>query len=214
MYNSKELSDEDLSILKDQELSLLTEESRVIIQEKCNNVIVKNQLRNPHQLIIDHQDEMLLRKKKEKEFKEKNYLFNRCYDEEILRRNFRSSIPISVSENNIKRVYRILNALFKTVEELDGIAIVEPYMGKDVVHVRVGAHYYNFEVNEKYKKNNGKTCKSKKNTDQSGILAVHFFSKGSYGQQLERNIEYIDSELNPFEKQINKIIYDLFVTSN
>jgi hypothetical protein len=31
---------------------------------------------------------------------------------------------------------------------------------------------------------------------------------------LERNIEYIDSELNPFEKQINKIIYDLFVTSN
>lgn len=214
MYNSTELSEEDLLILKDQELSLLTEESRVIIKEKCNNVIVKNQLRNPHQLILDHQDEMLLRKKKEKEFKEKNYLFNRYYDEEILKRNFRSSLPISVSENNIKRVYRILNALFKAVEELDGIVVVEPYMGKDVAHVRVGAHSYNFEVNEKYKKNNGKTCKSKKYTDQSGILAVHFFSKGSYGQELERNLEYIDSELNPFEKQINKIIYHLFVTSN
>ncbi|EES50412.1 hypothetical protein NE172_15090 [Clostridium botulinum] len=75
MYNSTELSDEDLSILKDQELSLLTEESRVIIQEKCNKVIVKNQLRNPHQLILDHQDEMLLRKKKEKEFKEKKLSF-------------------------------------------------------------------------------------------------------------------------------------------
>lgn len=214
MYNSTELSDEDLSILKDQELSLLTEESRVIIQEKCNNVIVKNQLRNPHQLILDHQDEMLLRKKKEKEFKEKNYLFNRYNDEEILKRNFRSSLPISVSENNIKRIYRILNALFKTVEELDGMVVVEPYMGKDVAHIRVGAHSYNFEVNENCKKNNGKTCKSNKYTDQSGILEVHFFSECSYGQELERTLEYIDSELNPFEKQINKIIYDLFVTSN
>ena len=94
------------------------------------------------------------------------------------------------------------------------MVVVEPYMGKDVAYVRVGAHSYNFEVNEKCKKNNGKTCKSKKYTDQSGIVALHFFSKGSYGQELERNLEYIDSELNPFEKQINKIIYDLFVTSN
>ncbi|EES47858.1 hypothetical protein NE172_15085 [Clostridium botulinum] len=87
-------------------------------------------------------------------------------------------------------------------------------MGKDVAHIRVGAHSYNIEVNEKCKKNNGKAYKTKKYTDQNGILEVHFFSKGSYGQELERNLEYIDSELNPFEKQLNKIIYDLFVTSN
>ncbi|MBY6756717.1 hypothetical protein HYH82_05230 [Clostridium botulinum] len=64
-YSSNELTDENLLTLKDEELSLLTEETRNIIHKKCDNIEVKNQLRNPHKHIVDHQEEMVSRKKKE-----------------------------------------------------------------------------------------------------------------------------------------------------
>lgn len=64
-YSSNELTDENLITLKDEELSLLTEETRNIIHKRYENIEVKNQLRNPHKHIVDYQEEIVSRKKKE-----------------------------------------------------------------------------------------------------------------------------------------------------
>lgn len=91
---------------------------------------------------------MLDRKQKEKEIKEKSFLFNRFYSGEVTYKKFRSSLPINVSHVKVKRVYRILDALFKRVEVLDGRVTIEPYVGKDVANICLGNHLYEFEVKE------------------------------------------------------------------
>lgn len=210
-YNANELNDERLLILKDEELSLLTDETRILIKNKCDNIVVKNQLRKPHQLILDHQEEMMLRKQKEKELRESRFFINRYSSEEVLYKNFKSSLPIHVSNNNIKRVYRILNALFKSLQELDASILIQSYWGKDVAEIRVGRHFYGFEVKEEYK---NKKKDKKENTEELEAIIFIFTVKSSYGQELDKSFEYKDLVNNPIEKQLSKIIFDLFVTSN
>lgn len=154
-YNSKELSDEELLGLG--ELGLLSEETKLLIKEKCNNTIVKKQLRNPHSLIIKHQEEMKLRKQKEKELKENSFRYNFYASRDIKYTNFKSALPIKVSEKSINRAYRILDALFKTIEELEGNIYVEPYIGKDSAYIRVGQHFFHFELNEQPEGNKHKS---------------------------------------------------------
>lgn len=213
-YNSNELTDEQLVALKEEELSLLTDETKVLIKKKCYDIVVKEQLRNPHQLILNHQEEMILRKKKEKELRENRFFYNRYSNGEILYKNFRSSLPIHVSDRNIKRVYRFLNALFKTLEELDASILIQPYLGKDVTDIRVGRHFYEFEIKEEYKKSKNKKKNEKENTEEPGTIILIFSVKSSYGQELNKNFEYRDLKQDPLETQLSKIISDLFAMSN
>lgn len=213
-YNANELTDEQLETLKDEELSLLTDDTKVLIKKKCSNIVVKDQLRSPHQLILNHQEEIILRKKKEKELRENRFFINRYSSEEVLYKNFKSSLPIHVSDNNIKRVYRILNALFKTLEELDASILVQGYLGKDVADIRVGRHFYEFEVKEEYKKSKNKKKNEKENIEELGTIIFIFSVKSSYGQELNKSFEYTDLEINTLETQLSKIIFDLFDTSN
>lgn len=108
-YNSKELTDEELLGLE--ELGLLTDETKSLIIEKCNNIKVKSQLRNTHNLIIKHQEEMQSRKQVEKKLREMSFPFNRLSNRDIKYTNFHSTLPIHVSESNIKRAYRNMDAL-------------------------------------------------------------------------------------------------------
>lgn len=213
-FNANELTDEKLLLLKDEELSLLTDETKMLINKKCADPIVKNQLRNPHQLILNHQEEMKFRKQKKKELNEKRYIFNRYSSGEIRYTNFNSSLPIYVSDKNIKRVYRILNSLFNTLEKLDANISVEPYLGKDVANIRVGSHFYEFEAKEDYNKSSKKKKNDKSSIEEVGVLVLLFSVKSSYGKDLNKTLEYRDSEMEPFEVQLTRIILDLFVTSN
>ncbi|MFL0270077.1 hypothetical protein [Candidatus Clostridium radicumherbarum] len=213
-YNANELTDEKLHMLADGELSLLTDETKMVINKKCAKVVVKGQLRSPHQLILNHQQEMLLRKQKEKELKERSLLFNRYSSSEVVYKNFKSALPIHVSDDKKKRIYRILDAFFKKVEELDGNILVEPYVGKDVATVIIGRHHYDFEVKEDYIKNNRKKRNGRDATEGIGSIMLTFTVSSSYGSELTKCLEYRDSEKEPLEKLLNKIIYDLFVTSN
>ncbi|WP_102398913.1 hypothetical protein [Haloimpatiens massiliensis] len=213
-YNANELNDERLLILKDEELSLLTDETKILIKKKCDNIVVKNQLRNPHQLILDHQEEMMVRKQKEKELRESRFFINRYSSEEVLYKNFKSSLPIHVSANNIKRVYCFLNTLFKALEELDASILVQGYLGKDVADIRVGRHFYEFKVKEENKKSKKKKKDEKENSEETGTIIFIFSVKSSYGQELNKSFEYRDLEIDPLETQLSKIIFDLFAISN
>jgi hypothetical protein len=213
-YSANELTDEKLLILKNEELSLLTDETKMFINKKCVDLMVKNQLRNPHQLILNHQEEMKFRKQKEKELREDKFLLKRFPYREIMYTNFNSSLPIHVSDKNIKRVYRILNSLFKTLEKLDANISVQPYLGKDVANIRVGRHFYEFEAKEDYNKSSKKKKNDKDSIEEVGVLVLLFSVKSSYGKDLNKILEYRDSEMEPFEAQLAKIILDLFVTSN
>jgi hypothetical protein len=215
-YNAYELTDDKLLILKDEELSLLTDDSKQFIKEKCDNVIVKNQLRNPHQLIKNHQEEIVNRKQKEKELKERRLLFSRFYSEDVTYKDFKASLPINVSDDKIKRVYRILGALFKTIEVLEGNISVQPYIGKDAATINLGNHLYDFEVkeiNSKAKtKANGDSSKSIK--EQVGTIVLMFTVSSCYGKELTICLEYKDSESDPLENKLGNIIYSIFVSSN
>jgi len=211
-YNVSELSDEEL--LAEEELSLLTDETKELIKKKCNSIVVKNQLRNAHQLILNHQEEIKLRKQKEKEFRGNSFLYSRYSNKEIIYKNYKSTLPIHVSDRNIKRVYRILDALFKTVEELDGSVSIEPYIGKDVANIRIGRHFYGFEVKEEFKKKSKKNKNNKDTEEEMGALVIQFSIRSSYGKSLTDNLTYTDSEDELLETQLPKILYNLFVISN
>lgn len=50
-------------------LTFLDEEARQKIIDTCANIEIKEQLRRPHPLIVEHREEMALRKKREREIK-------------------------------------------------------------------------------------------------------------------------------------------------
>lgn len=85
-YSAHELTDEEL--LTEEELFLLTEETEALIIKVCSNITVKNQLRNPHSLILKHQEDMKIRKQKEKEFRENSFLFNKYTSRDTHYTNF------------------------------------------------------------------------------------------------------------------------------
>lgn len=60
----EEISDKELSSKED--LHLLSEDTKRYIIEKCSNIEVSNQLRNPHKLISKHKEEIPNRRKREK----------------------------------------------------------------------------------------------------------------------------------------------------
>lgn len=210
-YNNKELSDEELRQLE--ELGLLTNETKALIIKKCNNTKVKRQLRNPHNLIIEHQKEMELRRETEKDLKEKSMRFGFYAGRDLKYTNFKSALPIHVSEKNTNRAYRILDALFRTIEELDGHISVEPYIGQDVAHIRVVQHSFNFKLQEEVTKKKNKT-KSQNSINKQAILEISFWRESSFGKDLAQNIKYKDLFEMPLESQLSKIIYSLFVIDN
>lgn len=214
-HDVNELSDSEL--LVDEELNLLTEETKTYIKEKCANVHVNKILRNPHSLIIEYQKELENRHQKEKELKQSSgFYYSRS--ENILYRNFKSSLPIHVSENNLNRAYRIIDVLIKTIEEMEGRVSVDLYIGKDVSHIIVLQSYYEIELREEGIKEKRSTPKDRKMEDKikqkpKGNLVFTFSLGSSYGQDLKRVLIFNDAD-EPLESQLGNIIYQLFVTSN
>lgn len=211
-YNSKELTDEELLGLE--ELGLLTDETKSLIIEKCNNIKVKSQLRNTHNLIIKHQEEMQSRKQEEKKLREMSFPFNRLSNRDIKYTNFHSTLPIHVSESNIKRAYRNMDALFKMIEELEGRISIEPYYGKDVANFCIAQHFFRFELKEESTKKEHKSKLQNGNNENTDRLELVIFNESSYGKDLTQNMKYKDTKDIPLESQLGKIIYDLFVIGN
>lgn len=183
-------------------LSLFTEETVSYIQEKCVSIEVKDQLRNPHHLISKHKEEYAHRKKRDKELKKAE--FNQGYYNTIKSkyRENQASLPISASVGNLNRCYRILDALFKTLDPMEGSVRVGLSSGQDVGHLRIPHSSFIFEVKEE-KRKAGKPLL---------VLSMHT-TEWCYGRNIRFDLEYRDSAAKPLENQVGDIVLEMFVTA-
>lgn len=203
----KNLNDDEL--VTDKDLNLLSDETINFINEKCSKVIVKSQLRNPHQLIIEHKEEIKYRKKRDKELKK--------YVNSIYYANAKSKyrennpiLPLYVSDFNINRTYRIMDALINILDSIEGRIYIRAEGNKDIGEFILMNTIFYFEIKEEIKRN--KT--NKDDIKEKSILVISFRAQGYYNSKLLEEFQYKDDSNEPLELQLGKIIYKMFVIAN
>lgn len=189
-----EISDEELSSKVD--LHLLREDTKKLIIEKCSNIKVANQLRNPHQLISKHKEEVPNRRKIEKGLKKSKTNTHLA----SLKSESKAILPIRVSKSNLNRAYRILDVMLKSLDELEGNVSVAFIDNQDIGHFVILYTSFQFELLEE---NNSLVLK---------ILAKDWMSFRNSSRK--ENLEFKDTPKQPMENQLGKIIYQLFVIAN
>ena len=118
-------------------LSYLEEAERQKILDTCSMIEIKDQLRRLHSLIIEHREEMVARRKRERERKRYDFYGirfsgNRSVKEEPDKK----VISVRVTGEAINRAYRLLDALFRALKELDCRVMVDDRDGKTYAVVR------------------------------------------------------------------------------
>lgn len=125
-FDVKDLTDEELE--SGEGMFLLTDDSKDYIKEVCSKIKAKSQLRDLHPLIVEHQEEIQYRKKRGKEVERAS--FNYSYQAKI-KSQFRENkpvLPIFVSADQIKRAYRIVDVLIKTMPHLESMVSIGTLM--------------------------------------------------------------------------------------
>lgn len=202
------LSDEELA--KNKELNILSIETIRFIEDKCSKIQVKNQLRNPHRLITEHKEEIIYRKKKDKELKQSSFNSNYYASVKANYREDKSILPIHVSDFNINRAYRIIDALIITLEDMEGHVQITKKEQKDIAGFVLLHTIFYFEIKEETKKSKIKSGSNEPNH----ILVITFKGKGWFNEYLSESFDYKDTDEKPLEAQLDKIIYNLFVIAS
>jgi hypothetical protein len=202
-----QLSDDELT--SGAELNLLRDETKVLIQDICTQIKVKDQLKNPHSIIAEHKKAIRNKGKKvntpsQTTYNSSNYriISNNSSDNNIL--------PLYVSDLNVDRAYRIIDTIAKTVENLEGWTKVGIHSNQYFAYFVVMYTSFYFNIAEISKK--GKISKSDIGAPPRIILslsACNWIDEKFYCRQ-----EYSDDKNSPLEQQIGKIIYDMFVVGN
>ncbi|MCQ1530071.1 hypothetical protein [Lutispora saccharofermentans] len=200
----------DAELMADEELCLLKDETKKLIKDICSQVQVKGQLRSPHHLITEHKEEVIYRKKRDKALKQAN--FNSTYYANV-KSKYRENnpiLPINVSESNLNRVYRILDAIISTLEEMEGYTRVSIEAGKDKAYFVIMRSSFYFEVKEELRKKRG----SQSNSEAQTYLVLSMSAKSWFTNSGQCSMNYKDNDNGPLETQVGKIIYDMFVVAN
>lgn len=205
----KELSNEEL--LAGEGLFLLTTETQTYIYDICGKIEVKNQLRKPHPLIVEHQEEISYRKKRDREIEQVSYSFSAKWEVEKKHRKNKAVLPIRVSQDHIKRAYRIMDAFIKTLQELEGYIRVSTNWEthEDTASVSLMNNSFTFEFID-YDSTKRKPRSNKKPDTSPKPLKMIFTTCSSWKSNYNETLEYIDSGKNPLENQLAQIILDLF----
>lgn len=202
----KKLSDDEL--VSNEELNLLSEQTVKFIKDKCSKVQVKNQLRDPHRLIIEHKNGLVHRKKMSKETKQISSYHNYTVIETNKEND--AILPIKVSHLNINRAYRIIDLLIKTLDDMEGRVFVTKKSEEDIGEIIIIHTIFYFEVKEEMKRLNLK----KESSETKNILVISFKGQGWFNSNLIENFQYKDMDNEPLELQLGKIIYHMFVIAN
>lgn len=187
------LSEDELSSME--ELHLLRTESKEFIKEKCSTLTVSKQLRNPHQLINDHKEEIKYRKMRDREL-------NKSYNKIITPEGFRDNKPtlsMDVSSTTMNRAYRILESIIIALDEMEGYTRVEIKEGKDTSYFVIMYTVFYFELKEKNK-----------------VLTLSLAAEDwlGYTKKGKIDLEFRDLKESPLEEQVGDIIYQMFVVGN
>lgn len=201
----------DADLMNNEELGLLREETRTFIKEMCSQIQVKGQLRNPHQLITEHKEELDYRKKRDRALKQASFSTGYYASVKSKYRENKAITPISVSESNINRAYRILDAVIKTLEDMEGYTRVRIDNSKDIGYFVVMRTVFYFELKEEAKRKRA----SKSDNEAQTILVLSMMASSWYSSNSSSlKMEYKDSDNGFLEAQLGTIIYDMFVAAN
>jgi hypothetical protein len=203
----------EAELLSDEEFSLLTEETKKLIKEICSQLQVKSQLRSPHHLIMEHQEEIIRRKKRDKALKQASFSPSLYANVKSEYRDNKPVLPINVSESNINRTYRILDTIINTLEEMEGNTRVEvQYSGqnKDEAYFVVMHSAFDFEMKEDARKKGS----SKNDGESRPCLVLSIPMNGGQTNNETGKLEYKDKDNESLEAQVGKILLDMFVIAN
>lgn len=204
----EKLNDEEL--ISNEELNLLSEETVRIIHDKCSKIQEKNQLRNPHRLITEHKEEIAYRKKRDKDLKQASFKSNYYAAVKSKYRENKPILPVNVLNSNINRAYRIIDSLINTLDDMEGHIQVKKEPGKDIGGFIIMHTIFYFEIKEGMKKE-----KLKKDASETkNILVISFRAQGWFNNNLEEHFQYKDTDNEPLEMQLGKMVYQMFVIAN
>ena len=203
----EDFSDDKLK--SNEELGLVTDETKAFIQAACSKIQVPGQLRNPHKLIIDHERESMYRKFPEKRERDKS---KTSYSVHINGRytSLNAMLPVSVSPGNMKRAYRIVNAIIGALADMESYVTVgyDFDSNKDSGYFHVMDISFDFELKEEVRK------RHKDNNDNATNFVLTVFPRNRSYRKTGDKMEYKDREELPIEAQLGKMIYDMFVVAN
>lgn len=199
----------DSELMSDEEFNLLREETKTFIRELCSNIQVKSQLRDPHNLIEEHKEEVVYRRKRDKELKQAS--FNSKYYTSVKSkyRDNKPILPINVRGSNINRVYRILDSIIKTLKEMEGYTQVSIEAGEDTGYFAVMRADFHFKIREEVKKK-----ETAKNDDTQFYLVLTMSASSWFEKASSQEMEFKDTNDELLEDQVGKIIYSMFVVAN
>jgi hypothetical protein len=171
---------------------------------------VKNQLRNPHQLILDHKEEIIYRKKRDKELKQASFNSNYYTTVKSKYRENEPILPIYVSDSNINRAYRIMDALINILGDMEGRIRVTREGDRDIGGFILLHTIFYFELRDEIKKGNAKG-----GTDEPARKLICIIkAQGWFNQSLIHNFQYKDTDDEALELQLGKMIYQVFAIAN
>ncbi|QJX64682.1 hypothetical protein HLK66_03190 [Niallia circulans] len=185
----------DAELTSKEELHLLRDETKKLIIEKCTNIEIGHQLRNPHQLISKHKEETQNRVKKGRKIKGTQKNIDQT--SKIIEND--AILPIHVSRPNLNRAYRILDTIIKTLDDMEGKVRVETKENRDIAYFFIIYTAFQFELDEK---------------GSNLILKITANDWMSFTNKSKVNTEFKDMTELPLEKQVGKIIYQMFVIAN
>lgn len=200
----------DTELMSDEELFLLKDETKAFIRERCSQVQVKSQLRNPHHFIDEHKQEIIYRKKRDKALKQASFNSNYYASEKSKYRDNKATLPIYVSDSNTNRAYRILDTIIKTLDDMEGYIRIGQDSGKDIACFVIMRTEFYFEVKEETKKKRP----LKDNDEDRTFLTLTMSARSWFRNIIGQNLEYKDNDGGPLEIPIGKMIYNMCIVAN
>lgn len=213
-------------------MGVLTRQSQEEFAKWCRKVKVCKKVDSYHPLIIEYQKEVEYRKVRDKEHKFRDIFrfHNVPIHPKIEYRADNLVLPISVSDNQSNRTFRIIDTLIKAVEELDGKVTVEkhfhPTEAKDNATISVFKDSFSFQIKEMMAKRRAviantpveKIAREFRPMYEKvfiGILEMEFRQKLHYWEKEkeERVFTFKDSTELSLEDQLGEIIKTLFKTA-
>lgn len=187
----EEMADEEL--LSGEEFNLLTADTISYIKEQCSKITVPNQLRNACNEILEHKEEMEKRKKRDRELRSavKGTIYYNNINSKFGENE--SVFPISVSQTNINRAFRIVDTLIKVLPGFEAKIYVGdnsriwPNPPQDRATITFLKIQFSIYLNEK------------------GNNLVF---------NVDKDLKFSDQSDNKLENQLGSIIYKLLVEGN
>ncbi len=220
-------STEDLKMLDG--LSILTPQSKEAFLKWCGKIQVPKKVDPYHPMIIEYQQEMEYRRARDKEHKFRDiFQFRHVFlNPKIEYRPDTLVLPISVSDNQSSRTFRIIDTLIKTVEELSGKVTVEKSSyyaeGKDNATITVFKDSFSLKIRELMAKRRAiitsipkekltREFKPMYEKVSTGKLEIEFEQKLNYSEKEKTDHVFIfkDSDELPLEDQLGEMIKTLF----